>query len=274
MELPRRGRFLAKDPPHANSDNIRGIFGTLPLATMLEELPVHGRQHVRAEVGITTPALATQAIDRLENAMRLLEDVYGYVTNAEMQGHARTSMLAELGSLIIEAKKAADCTIALFHDTLAHLPTPPSPPRALPHKDVPEAVPSTLTSSPSISCHLVDDEDDFEPNTTSQSPPRRKVAAASDLPDVKPPITKNLPSPKQRQLKAPSPPKAAMSHARLDSKNARLWKDLHAEFHAKKAELKQLRRRIGDAERLTKTQIHDHTQALRGLERLQLDLPR
>ncbi|RHZ01980.1 hypothetical protein DYB37_008501 [Aphanomyces astaci] len=110
MEPPRRGRFLAKDPAHANSDNIRGIFGTLPLAAMLQGM---------TDMGGSMTTLATQTIDRLETAMRHLEDMYGYVTNADLQGHARSSMLTELGSVILEATKAADATIALFHDTYA-----------------------------------------------------------------------------------------------------------------------------------------------------------
>ncbi|CAK4137480.1 unnamed protein product [Aphanomyces euteiches] len=88
----RPARFLP-NPPHANSDNIRSIFGTLPLAEMLKE----GKA--------------------LQNAMRRLEDIYAYVTNAEAQAHARVSTLAELGKYILEAKKAADGTIEVFQHT-------------------------------------------------------------------------------------------------------------------------------------------------------------
>ncbi|RHZ04081.1 hypothetical protein DYB31_013168 [Aphanomyces astaci] len=143
-------------------------------------------------MGGSMTTLATETIDRLETTMRHLEDMYGYVTNADLQGHARTSMLTELGSVILEATKAADATIALFHDTYANRPS---------------------------------------------SPPKPTAAA--------------LLSPTTRQL----------------------LMDLHVEFHAKKAEFKNLRRRVGDAKRHTKMHIQDHTHVLRGLERLQHDMP-
>ncbi|CAK4136170.1 unnamed protein product [Aphanomyces euteiches] len=116
----RPARFLP-NPPHANSDNIRSIFGTLPLAEMLKEgkaLQVLNEVLLaQSYYRLVDEGLAIQTMDRLENAMRRLEDIYAYVTNAEAQAHARVSTLAELGKYILEAKKAADGTIEVFQHT-------------------------------------------------------------------------------------------------------------------------------------------------------------
>ncbi|CAK4081441.1 unnamed protein product [Aphanomyces euteiches] len=116
----RPARFLP-NPPHANSDNIRSIFGTLPLAEMLKEESYRrasdAKETAPARLRLVDEGLAIQTMDRLENAMRRLEDIYAYVTNAEAQAHARVSTLAELGKYILEAKKAADGTIEVFQHT-------------------------------------------------------------------------------------------------------------------------------------------------------------
>ncbi|KAF0682474.1 Aste57867_25426 [Aphanomyces stellatus] len=198
-------------------------------------------------------------MDRLENAMRLLEDMYGYVTNAEAQAHARASSLAELGRYILEAKKAADGTITLFQDTLLTLRQP----SYTDERDVERR--QDRRSPDRRDLHT---PDDYPPPSPRTPPPPHKDA--SELPDVKvaSPPKKKAPSPKQRKLTKSHFPKDGL----MREKELRLLNDLHTEFHAKKAEFKMLRRRLGDAERVAKARIHDDTAVLKSFQRLQGEL--
>ncbi|ETV75538.1 hypothetical protein, variant [Aphanomyces astaci] len=236
----------------------------------------HERQHDRTDMGGSMTTLATQTIDRLETAMRHLEDMYGYVTNADLQGHARSSMLTELGSVILEATKAADATIALFHDTLASLPPSPRSRWPLPRVDAisSKASPSSPPGTTHLPCPSNSTADlDQASVVTAESPPRRRKVDDADLPLVHPPPSISKIPPKQRHLNRPSSPPKPTAAALLCPTTRQLLMDLHVEFHAKKAEFKNLRRRVGDAKRHTKMHIQDHTHVLRGLERLQHDMP-
>ncbi|KAF0738354.1 hypothetical protein Ae201684_005791 [Aphanomyces euteiches] len=240
----RPARFLP-NPPHANSDNIRSIFGTLPLAEMLKEESYRRASDAKetAPARLVDEGLAIQTMDRLENAMRRLEDIYAYVTNAEAQAHARVSTLAELGKYILEAKKAADGTIEVFQHTL-QVDSEPSP-----------ITPKILTAENSFS-------------VASYEIPEHKEA--HELPRVK--SIKKSPSPKNRRLNMTRKSSFLEDNCQLRENELHLLKALHAEFHAKKAEFKMLRRRVDDAEKRTKVRLQDDESTLRSLHRLKLDL--
>ncbi|KAG9399146.1 hypothetical protein AC1031_012107 [Aphanomyces cochlioides] len=256
----RPARFLP-NPPHANSDNIRSIFGTLPLAEMLKEESYRRASDAKetAPARLVDEALATQTMDRLENAMRRLEDIYAYVTNAEAQAHARVSTLAELGKYILEAKKAADGTIEVFQHTLQSIRShPPSPPRFSPPR-IPSPLPRVASNE--------------WPDVTDQRPIEDEIPEhkeAHELPRVK--SIKKSPSPKNRRLNMTRKSSFLDDNGQLRENELHLLKELHAEFHAKKAEFKMLRRRVDDAEKRTKVRLQDDESTLRSLHRLKLDL--
>ncbi|KDO35744.1 hypothetical protein SPRG_18889 [Saprolegnia parasitica CBS 223.65] len=104
-EGEKRGRYLA-NAPHKNSDSIRGVLGAyLPsVAKPIAELPQ------RPTLYETTKP---RGVERWQNALRMLEDVYCALTTMDEQsGGGRSKGLSRIGACIFEVRNAADEAIA------------------------------------------------------------------------------------------------------------------------------------------------------------------
>ncbi|EQC39145.1 hypothetical protein SDRG_03351 [Saprolegnia diclina VS20] len=247
-EGEKRGRFFA-NAPHKNSDNMRGILGAY-LPSVVKPVAKVPHRHTLYE---TKP----RGIERWQNALRMLEDVYCALTTMDEQsGGGRSKGLSRLGACILEVRNAADEAIAAL---TAHAIGPCVLPDGegaseLQDEMIQQDTRPVLQTLPSP----VHSHDDTKAEAKLERSPLKQLR------DVK--VTRKAPNSPKR-----SPVKQGL-RAYENDRDRQLVADLHAEFHEKKAAFQLLRWRVHAAENVARSHVEEEKVALQRLQRLKLDL--